>query len=78
MKGTGEKMVLLQLSGLLKIKSLHLLKLYVLGTVYDLLLLLSYFQINDLMVFFYFFRKWQNACICNSNDSLCAAVAKIK
>ncbi|KFP93608.1 ATP-dependent RNA helicase DDX24, partial [Haliaeetus albicilla] len=73
-KGTGEKMLLLQVFGLLKIKSLCLLQLYVLRTVCDWLLLFSSFQINDLsvcIILVCFFRKRQNACICNSNDSLC-------
>ncbi|KFM08595.1 ATP-dependent RNA helicase DDX24, partial [Aptenodytes forsteri] len=74
-KGTGEKMLLLQVSGLLKIKSLCLLQLYVLRKVCDWLLLFLSFQINDLsvciIILVWFFRKRQNACICNSNDSLC-------
>ncbi|KFO56117.1 ATP-dependent RNA helicase DDX24, partial [Corvus brachyrhynchos] len=71
----GEKMLLLQVSGLLKIVGLHLLQWYALRTVCDWLLLFSSFQINDLsvcvIILVCFFRKWQNACICNSNDSLC-------
>lgn len=43
-------MLLLQVSGLLKIKSLCLLQLFVLRTVCDQLLLFSSFQINDLSV----------------------------
>lgn len=47
-------MVLLQLSGLLKIKSLHLLQLHVLRTVCDSLLLLSYFQYGPFFFVFFF------------------------
>ncbi|KFW76010.1 ATP-dependent RNA helicase DDX24, partial [Manacus vitellinus] len=64
-----------EVSGVLKIMNLCLLQWYVLRTVCNWLLLFSSFQINDLLVcviiLVCFFRKRQNACICNSNDSLC-------